>query len=400
MAQYYIDGTTLNNALAVYDDAQLTTCAPAGFYSDGVSSREQVVNGNSCYLLPPQPCPTCATPCGSNLNGNGNQGVYLLDMDVGGTANDTGAIIVRFDPASVPDGVQVVYDGNVYNKLSSPTEGLLQSSVAGVPTYVGRTTSDTCGVQAGTFNQTLNVFQYQGNQFVPTGTTQNVSIVPGQGQLTANAPGNCVMVIPKPNPSPSTINCTFIGPCGGTVFSINVSCPQPLNCFMSSQTAADLTTVCNQGTIPVGSIYTSFYHVQVAQGSVQGFPVTNDYVFVDHDAVSFPADGYYLHHTGYIYELVDGVVVQDNIAVCSTYTVSDCLSGNSYTMTRFGGTLNVGDVVKYRKFVTVNGCLTVENSTSCGTITSVQMGGSTNSVQEAGSPANCQDASAGCPQNA
>ena len=95
MANYYLDGTTLNNATAVYDDADLTTCAANGFYSDGISVREQITQGSGCLLLPPQICPTCATPCGGSIAGNGNQGLYLLDLDVGGTATDTGAIIVN-----------------------------------------------------------------------------------------------------------------------------------------------------------------------------------------------------------------------------------------------------------------------------------------------------------------
>ena len=67
MALLYIDGTTLSNSTAVYTDAALTNCAPAAFYSDGTISREQVFVGNNCQLLPPQPCPSCATPCGSQI---------------------------------------------------------------------------------------------------------------------------------------------------------------------------------------------------------------------------------------------------------------------------------------------------------------------------------------------
>ncbi len=62
MAIYYIDGTTLSNSTAVYTDPTLANYAPAAFYSDGVVSREQVPVGNVFELLPPQICPTCATP--------------------------------------------------------------------------------------------------------------------------------------------------------------------------------------------------------------------------------------------------------------------------------------------------------------------------------------------------
>lgn len=269
MANYYIDGTTLNNATAVYMDAALTTCAPNGFYSDGISSREQVSQGSGCVLLPPQPCPTCATPCGTQITGNGGQGVYQLDMDVGGTANDTGAIIITFDPQNIPDGIQAVYDGQVYNTLSSELYGLLESTVAGVPTYIGETSRD-CGTVGGGTYPNLDVYQYQGNGFVNTQQPTTVVIQPGQSQLTPNGPDNCVMVIPKPNASPAVVNFTFIGPCNSTAWSFNVQCPRaldPISASAPQNSQADACTAILNNTV---------YHVSVNPLSgIQPF----DYIF-------------------------------------------------------------------------------------------------------------------------
>ena len=398
MANYYLDGTTLNNATAVYDDADLTTCAANGFYSDGISVREQITQGSGCLLLPPQICPTCATPCGGSIGGNGNQGLYLLDLDVGGTATDTGAIIVQFDPASVPDGAMCTYDGSIYNKFSAPGIGLLQSTVAGTPTYVGRTTSDTCGVQAGTFAQTLTVFNYQQGNFVNSGTTQNVSIVPGQGQLTAAAPGNCVMVVPKPNPSPALANFQFIGPCGGTVFTISIACPAPLTGFMGTAQTQTITDVCGQQNISALSIYTTLYHQPVPVNGTQGVVTVDDYVFNDHDGVTFPSDGFYLQADGSIFELQSGICVQV-LDVCSTYTVSDCLNGSSYTMNRrFGGGLAVGDVIQYHRITNPQtSTASVDPTVHCGTITSLGQGVTINAVQKSPVTYACNDATH-CPQ--
>jgi hypothetical protein len=55
-SSYYINGPSLESATAVFIDSSLLTCAPDGFYSDGVISREQV----SCVLLPQQSCPSCS----------------------------------------------------------------------------------------------------------------------------------------------------------------------------------------------------------------------------------------------------------------------------------------------------------------------------------------------------
>ena len=73
MANFYIDGTTLDNSTAIYTDDALTICAPAAFYSDGFTSREQVVTGSTCQLLPPQTCPSCATPCGTLISITGEK---------------------------------------------------------------------------------------------------------------------------------------------------------------------------------------------------------------------------------------------------------------------------------------------------------------------------------------
>lgn len=49
---YYLDGPSLASSTAVYDDADLTTCAADGWYSDGLISRQQV----DCVLLAEVSC--------------------------------------------------------------------------------------------------------------------------------------------------------------------------------------------------------------------------------------------------------------------------------------------------------------------------------------------------------
>ena len=52
---FYLDAPSLGSATAIYTDASLTTCAPDGYYSDGIISRQLV----SCSLLPQVTCPSC-----------------------------------------------------------------------------------------------------------------------------------------------------------------------------------------------------------------------------------------------------------------------------------------------------------------------------------------------------
>ena len=55
MATYYLDGNTLANSAAVYTNVNLTSCAPDGYYSDGVISRQQI----GCVLSPANDCIGC-----------------------------------------------------------------------------------------------------------------------------------------------------------------------------------------------------------------------------------------------------------------------------------------------------------------------------------------------------
>ncbi len=56
LGNYYLNGPSLSTATGVFTDVELTTCAPAGWYSDGVISRQLV----GCKLLDQQNCPDCS----------------------------------------------------------------------------------------------------------------------------------------------------------------------------------------------------------------------------------------------------------------------------------------------------------------------------------------------------
>jgi hypothetical protein len=237
-ASYYLNAPSLGSATAVFTNEGLTTLAADGFYSNGVIVREQVGG----VLLPQQNCPTCATPCGETINASGGQGIYLLDLDTGSTGGDVGAIIVRFDPYGVPDGIRATLGANVYNKLTSPVDGLHQSSTSGNFTYVGQTGGD-CGI-SGTTYPALTEFSYNGTAFVATGDTQSITVNAGDVSLGVSAPGSTMMVIPKLTASPSIINFEVVGPCSGTAWQMSVACPELLTGFSSSVMAATSTAVC------------------------------------------------------------------------------------------------------------------------------------------------------------
>lgn len=237
-SSYYLNAPSLGSATAVFTDEALSTCAPDGFYSNGSIVREQV----GCVLLPQQTCPTCATPCGETINASGGQGIYLLDLDTGSTGGDVGAVIVRFDPYSVPDGIRATLGANVYNALTSSVDGFHQSATAGNFTYIGQIGGD-CGI-SGTTYPALTEYSYNGTSFVATGGTQSITVAPGDVSLGASSPGSCLMVIPKLTASPSVINFEVVGPCSGTAWQMSVDCPVLLTGFSSSVMAATSSAAC------------------------------------------------------------------------------------------------------------------------------------------------------------
>lgn len=278
-SSYYLNAPSLGSATAVFTNADLTVLAADGFYSDGTIVREQVDG----ILLPQQTCPSCATPCGETINASGGQGIYLLDLETGTTVSDVGAVIVRFDPYGVPDGIRGTLGSTVYNKLVSPVDGLHQSSNAGALTYIGQTGAD-CGI-SGTTYPALTEFSYNGTTFVATGNTQSVTVAPGDVSLGVSAPGSTMMVIPKLTPSPSIINFEVVGPCSGTAWQMSVACPVLLTGFSSSVSAVSSVAACAL------SETTTYYNASLA--NTPGTVGLYDLVFADAYGQTPLAAGYY-----------------------------------------------------------------------------------------------------------
>lgn len=103
---YYLNAETFIGASGVWTDSALTTCAPNGYYSNGVNQRYLSNNGTECVLGPVLDCPTCAppsVPCGLTANQDGDSlDMFRLSVGLGSTR---GVALVGIDPLSVPDGI-------------------------------------------------------------------------------------------------------------------------------------------------------------------------------------------------------------------------------------------------------------------------------------------------------
>ena len=108
LGTYYFDGTSFVNASMLFTDAQLTTVAPNGYYMQNDVVRQLVGGPSNPVLLQAQTCATCSVPCGGGINGTGATGKYTLSMNLG---NSIGAVVITFNPQSVPDKCTWTYDG-------------------------------------------------------------------------------------------------------------------------------------------------------------------------------------------------------------------------------------------------------------------------------------------------
>lgn len=249
---YYIDTDSFNNATSIWTNSDLTIKAADGFYQQNGFYRQ--MSGGE--LLPSTICPECTVPCGESIIANELPGIYYLNTDLG---SPVGAVVVRFNPITVPDGIKAIYDTVVYNGLSSPTYGWLQGTT-GLHTFIGIESSD-CGIVAGS-PYTLDEFQYYENSFGSLGTNKTISVLEGQMDLKALAPGNTVMVIPKIAASPSILNIELIGVCSSVQFNISVDCPVALPSFDSSTVNTTSELAC--AASPTQTYYVA--HVNGAAG--------------------------------------------------------------------------------------------------------------------------------------
>ena len=227
---FYYDGLTFASATNVWLDAALTNPAPDGFYGTAGYYRQKVGG----VLLQQTICDTCTVSCGNMIPGIVfGQGKYNFTYDIG---TSTGAVLVRFDPGAGPAKCTWTYGGVSASEYSSSTEGYLQGVVGTIA--AGAACSSPIDNATGSNTVAYSVTEY--NWQTSTNTFESESVSATLGPYTNNAaggtslttadPGFCVMVIPKPNATPSTATFVIESPCSGKP-GITVNCPISLNLF-------------------------------------------------------------------------------------------------------------------------------------------------------------------------
>lgn len=275
---YYLDNSSFADSSSVFSNSDMSLYAPDGFYSDGSISRQQV--GGILGL--PTTCPSCLIECG--FSGNRVADEPLVDIYNVNVLSNLGAIIIRFYPNLLISGILVQYDSVYYNKVSSFTEGPLNGLPSNKETYLGETAS--CPLPISPASETVPIYKFLNGSWYDTGSNETISILAPQVQTTTLNPGECVMVIPKPNTTPSTLNVKIVSPCPNSGYDLTIECPNYLPEFIGSQTFVSPSSPEFCGEIS-GEIY---YFVSVNSSPTVGL---YDWVFLDSTAQNYLPDGWY-----------------------------------------------------------------------------------------------------------
>ena len=295
---YYIDSSNFSTATGIYTNIGLTAQAVDGWYSDGVVMRSQT----SGLLSTTEECELCAIDCGEPAieASRVGKGKYTIEFELTAAV---GAIIIKYTPNKIPNGIRATYDGVNYNRLSSPVYGEIQSSVPSNNFTVCGTTDSDCGDIVDTewylkyqYDGALSQFQYQDSQ-------ESITIAAGDVQIKTLSSGECVMVIPKTGAlQPTLLSVDILGVCDQSSFDVSIECPALITSKITS------AVVGTSGAACLAPLTSQHYTVKVAAGS--GIEV-HDYVFTDANGTTPAAAGTtgFIQYAGDWFEIDDGIVI-------------------------------------------------------------------------------------------
>jgi hypothetical protein len=266
LGQYYINGATLATATAVFTDADLTVCAPDGWYSDGTIVRQQT----SCSLGIVVDC-SCALTCVGNPSVGGTTGIYSVEVDTG-LSTDVGAVLIYFTPTEVPIGVRATLGVTNENRVTSDFDGFHGNVV---PTNLTSFTivGSNANICFGTVGNYTEYTYNTGTSTFVAGGTQSVTINSDDVSLSnlfTPPTTRYMMVIPKLASSGGNIlNVEVLGACPLSAWDVEMRCPLLLTGFDASPLGAD----CTETDLPQ-----TFFNAPL-DGTSFGDPSLYDFIF-------------------------------------------------------------------------------------------------------------------------
>jgi hypothetical protein len=237
-------------------------------------------------------------------------------------------------------------------------------------------------------------FSLVAGTYVDQGTTQNVTIASdaiGCGSDAGTIPSPVfTMVVPKTSVTPTPLNLKIFAPLCGTAFNWEVDCPVALPSFSASPA---------QSTIACATATTTYYFVRNATGTsvpytvrTNTIPEIGNFVFTSSDGSAYLNDTstiqYYIIGNSTAIGVRNGVVVSS--VNCSggggsQLRISDCQTGNTWTMTNTYGHV-LTDVLQYQQGTPGGGAV------YCGTVTQVNISGTNDATVNGAQSYGCGDA--------
>lgn len=259
--------------------------------------------------------------CGGTLNVSGGVGYYTVSINLGAA---TGAVVIYFAPALIPDGIAFDYNSTVYNKLTAPFVPTTVprsplTAAANTLNFVGYISNTSCSSTDLVNNSPYNLTNYTWNGSAFTASGGSTSVVTSSVNLLGSTVIGQVytLVVPKTNASVTTGQLRVAGPCSSTGWSVQVSCPTTLfswsTCSVQLSAGAACTATQNQ----------TYYFARNATFSSSTFtdqgntvPSTNNFVFSDGNGTTPLSNGFYRLTSASTMQVNDGIVTDIQVNVC------------------------------------------------------------------------------------
>jgi hypothetical protein len=255
-----------------------------------------------------------------------------LEINTGSTAADVGAMVFYFATGPIPEGILFTFQGNTYNTLSSPQNGII-TAPAGLAVYTGSTTGDGfCGIVSGSpYNSapSNNAYVYDDatNNWASDGS-KNYTVANNQLTLFATDPGRCAIVIPKVTASGNnTLTAEIFAPCG-SVWGFDMghpgSCPSALSSRQASFNQGG-SFVCGNSEQSIYYNYSYNHRGFPANAPSAPEPELYNFVFSDQNGQTPLAAGNYTVFASAFNGSGQSIITVDsNGAITSTASCASC----------------------------------------------------------------------------
>lgn len=311
---YYINGSSLATATAVFTNAAMSGLAPVGFYTDGEVIRYQSLSGNQALFADQSSeCNTCTTDCSNNILFSQSYSTAASMQGSVSFGNDTGVIKVEISGVGLkPVGVNLNVGSTKYNYFSS-TNPLATAQRYNAPSLLiksyfwsvngvglcGNWDDGSATLDILNFNPNSGLWEDTGddilNQSLTNKMTAGFPSIPGLS--VGSVAGNLVTYIPKLNSNPSfLLDVIFETPCGPIVNSqgvisgptLTVSCPAPLSSFASTVVhSAGHSNACNDNNLNQPR------YIGPVRSTSAGVLAKGDFLFNNVNGSPPTPDGYY-----------------------------------------------------------------------------------------------------------